>query len=57
MPFYIFINSIKVINFWNLCENILGFTRKATQGTWIPTRENYILLAEAFQKASEIKED
>lgn len=30
MPFYIFINSIKVINFWNLCENILGFTRKAT---------------------------
>ena len=32
MPFYIFINSIKVINFWNLCENILGFTRKATPG-------------------------
>lgn len=31
MPFYIFINSIKVINFWNLCENILGFTRKATE--------------------------
>lgn len=27
------------------------------QGTWIPTRENYILLAEAFKKASEIKED
>ncbi len=27
------------------------------QGTWIPTRENYILLAEAFKRASEIKED
>lgn len=27
------------------------------KGTWIPTRENYILLAEAFQKASGIKED
>ncbi|MEE0742104.1 MAG: hypothetical protein ACLRWH_05905 [Emergencia sp.] len=27
------------------------------QGTWISTRENYILLAEAFQKASGIKED
>lgn len=26
------------------------------QGTWIPTRENYILLAEAFKKASELKE-
>lgn len=27
------------------------------KGTWIPIRENYILLAEALQKASEIKED
>lgn len=26
------------------------------QGTWIPTRENYIRLAEAFAKASELKE-
>ena len=25
------------------------------QGTWIPIRENYILLAEAFQKAFEIR--
>lgn len=27
------------------------------QGTWIPIRENYILLAEAFKEASGIKED
>lgn len=26
------------------------------KGTWIPTRENYILLTEAFKKASELKE-